>query len=282
MMRGLPGSGKTTYARKLMENNPGMVRVNKDDLRAMLHLKWSPKNEKITRMAEESIVYELLSEGIDVIVDDTNMLPRDKAKWVKNAELMCAEFFEKNIETSWEECVVNDFKRFGGDGYVGEHVIRDMAMRTGLMEEVDTVIFDIDGTLADCTHRQHYVQGEGKKDWSNFFKGMGEDTPRTEIIELLKQKDSEGNRIILVSGRPDDYREVTEKWLEDNGVDYFHLLMRKAGDSKPDTEVKKQILEKYFADRSKIKLVVDDRPSVIRMWRDEGLEVMDVGNGVEF
>ena len=58
--------------------------------------------------------------------------------------------------------------------------------------------------------------------------------------------------------------------------------MRRGTDKRPDTEVKKQILDTYFPDKSVIHTVIDDRPSVIRMWREQGLKVIDVGEGIEF
>jgi hypothetical protein len=58
--------------------------------------------------------------------------------------------------------------------------------------------------------------------------------------------------------------------------------MRNEFDHLPDVDFKRGILNKYFVDRSKILKIYDDRPSVIRMWREEGLDVVDVGNGVDF
>jgi hypothetical protein len=58
--------------------------------------------------------------------------------------------------------------------------------------------------------------------------------------------------------------------------------MRRADDMRDDTIVKKQMLDTYFPDTSKIEAVIDDRPPVIRMWRENGLNVIDVGKGIEF
>jgi hypothetical protein len=46
--------------------------------------------------------------------------------------------------------------------------------------------------------------------------------------------------------------------------------------------VKNQMLDTYFPDKNVIRAVIDDRPSVIRMWRENGLDVIDVGKGIEF
>lgn len=57
--------------------------------------------------------------------------------------------------------------------------------------------------------------------------------------------------------------------------------MRDAGDKREDTIVKSEIYDKYLKDLNIIN-IYDDRPSVIRMWRAKGLNVVDVGQGIEF
>ena len=72
MMKGLPGSGKSTLAKKMVEEE-GFVRVNKDDLRAMLHNgRYSKANEKMVLHLRDFIIIENLRKGYDVVVDDTN------------------------------------------------------------------------------------------------------------------------------------------------------------------------------------------------------------------
>lgn len=282
MLRGLPGSGKTHLAQEILSKNKNTVRVNKDDIRKMLHFNvFNLDNEELTKMAEKSIVYEMLSEGINVIVDDTNILPKDKSNWENVAEQMYSEFEEINIETDLFKCISNDNKRHGTDKHVGRSVIIDMAMRNGMIDEEDCVIFDMDGTIADCQHRVEYARGE-KKDWDKFFSLVHLDTPIKENVEILRQFVDNDIRVVIVSARSGKCREQTEKWLRDNNIPYFHLIMRNEFDRRPDVDVKRGILNKYFVDRSKILKIYDDRPSVIRMWREEGLDVVDVGNGVDF
>lgn len=88
--------------------------------------------------------------------------------------------------------------------------------------------------------------------------------------------------IVFVSGRPDTYKKETIEWLENNiGLAEYYLLMRQGHDSRDDTDVKRDIYKNYLIGKKIIK-VFDDRPRVIRMWREEGLEVVDVGSGIEF
>ena len=78
MLKGLPASGKSTWAKAKMAEHPGSCkRVNKDDLRAMLDLgKWSQDNEKFVLSVSRSIVDGALGHGKHVIVDDTNLAPK--------------------------------------------------------------------------------------------------------------------------------------------------------------------------------------------------------------
>ncbi len=142
-----------------------------------------------------------------------------------------------------------------------------------------TVVVDIDGTLADIAHRRHHIEGRRKK-WGKFFKEMDRDLPIPEVAAKVRAL-SQDHHIILVTGRPDDYREVTELWLKKHKIPYQQLYMRKAGDFRPDDIVKEEILARHL-NKEEIKLVIEDRPRVIRMWRRNGLEVEDVGDGVEF
>lgn len=141
------------------------------------------------------------------------------------------------------------------------------------------VIVDIDGTLADVDHRLHYIRGKRKK-WKKFFAQMSDDKPVEDVIAQVQELARDHN-IYVVSGRPDDYREVTVEWLKLHNVPYEALYMRKAGDFRPDDEVKQDILDAHF-DKANVALVIEDRPRVIRMWRKNGLKVQDVGSGVEF
>lgn len=145
--------------------------------------------------------------------------------------------------------------------------------------EKQTIIVDIDGTLADITHRRHHIEGKRKR-WGKFFEAMDKDLPIPEVAAKVRQL-SQHHTIILVSGRPDDYRPMTEDWLKKHKIPYQQLFMRQSGDFRPDDIVKQEILHKHLK-KEEIKLVIDDRPRVIRMWRENGLEVEDVGDGVEF
>lgn len=140
-------------------------------------------------------------------------------------------------------------------------------------------LWDLDGTLANLEHRLHFIK-QDKPDWDGFFKACGEDEAIQENIGLFQDLKTLGHVCWIVSGRSDAVRETTEAWLDANFVFHDKLFMRKAGDHRPDTQIKKEILDSFTqSDRSLIKGVFDDRASVVKMWRNEGLTCYQVADG---
>lgn len=282
-MSGLPASGKSTEAKAILKQGGNWVRLNRDLLRKMLHFDvWSPNNEGLTIDAIKRLARMYLTEGTSVVIDDTNLGDKHRQSWSGIAQECDAKFEVRTMDTGIDECIERDEKRENG---VGKHVIVQMALQYGLYPKPEKpfVLCDIDGTIADCSHRLHFVNGD-TKDWKSFFEAMGDDGPRIEVIDELMEYKSKGHEIIFVTARPEDYRKMTEAWIERafNGyTPHQTIIMRRSGDKRVDTEVKQDMLTHYFAKYS-IAVVFDDRPSVIRMWRENGLEVIDVGKGIEF
>lgn len=141
---------------------------------------------------------------------------------------------------------------------------------------VKTILCDIDGTLADVTHRRHFLDNG---DWKSFFEAMVDDPcilPVAEILEGMHRFDYE---IILCSGRPEDYREQTENWLRENGIWYDELHMRPSGDFRSDVIIKREMLHSFRKRDLDIFFVLDDRRSVVDFWRSEGLICLQCAPG---
>lgn len=138
-------------------------------------------------------------------------------------------------------------------------------------------ICDLDGTIADLSHRLHFIEGE-KKDWDGFFGAMGKDkliVPVAKLVRLLNKEFP----VIYVSGRPHKYQEDIFEWLGANDLPMGLLLNRADGDHRPDDKVKQEIYRKKIKPRFNIQFVLDDRDRVVEMWRNEGLLCLQVAKG---
>jgi hypothetical protein len=145
--------------------------------------------------------------------------------------------------------------------------------------EMKVIIFDIDGTVANCTHRQHHVQQKPRR-WDLFNKAIPLDTPHDDIIWLFKLLANEPDTVMLIaSGRGEDNRPETEVWLADNAINYKKLYMRRSKDSRPDNIVKKEILDQIRAEFGEPYMVFDDRNQVVNMWRENGVRCLQVAPG---
>lgn len=148
-----------------------------------------------------------------------------------------------------------------------------------------TVIFDLDGTLADIKERRTLATKEGGKiDWPKFFdpNNISLDKPNTPVIESFKALQKAGYRMVIFSGRSDATREETEKWLSKYEITYDKLLMRAGtGESMftPDDRLKEDWLNQEFPDKNQILCVYDDRDKVVNMWRRNGIACFQVAPG---
>jgi predicted kinase len=289
VLKGLPGCGKSTYAKSILESDPKAIRLNKDTMREMLHFGgYHGRNERYVVEAEY--------QEMTVVVDDTNLNPVHINYYKALSDEHGAEFDLVEFDTPVDDCIVRDKQReMAGERFVGADNIINMAYQFGfLKQEREMVVFDMDGTLTNLDHRRHLVKDlkEGEKpDWDKFFSQCDKDTPRPDVLADMKIAYQAGQEVVICSARPEDYRDKTEKWLEAHGAwtekdgekvpMYTRLIMRKHKDYRQDTIVKKEMLDKYL-DKTKIFRWYDDRPIVIRMLRENGINVVDVGNGEEF
>jgi len=141
------------------------------------------------------------------------------------------------------------------------------------------VIFDLDGTLADCEHRRHFIDDN---DWDGFYEACDKDEPIWPIVMLFWLLKDEGtHRIEIWSGRSDQVREKTVAWLmKYNLLDVINndikLLMRPAGDYQDDVALKIGWLQTEYLTPD---LIFDDRDKVVKMWREQGIRCLQVANG---
>lgn len=287
MLKGLPGSGKSTWAKQFVEQNPGWVRVNKDSLREMMGSYRSGKDEAIILKWRDNLIMSSLRSGKSVVVDDTNFHPKHEER-LKNMihgeqgledPLFICDFEVKFFDTSLEECIKNDLKR---PNSVGEKVIRKM-WRDYLYQKYEAppfdpalpnaLICDLDGTL--CLHNGRSPYDVDKCD--------------TDLLNLVTYKilwwwmESDARHIIFVSGREEKYRDKTEQWLEKHlsptVFKNVRLYMRPTGDFRKDDLVKEELYLKNIHGKYNVGFVMDDRNRVVDMWRRNGLTCLQVAEG---
>ena len=139
-------------------------------------------------------------------------------------------------------------------------------------------LFDLDGTLADITHRLPHIQ-KTPKDWDAFFADCPGDAPISHIIELAQDLMRAGAGVVFVSGRSDQVRAETLEWLYNHVGASRTLYMRKAGDHRPDHIIKGELLDQIVADGYEPIMAFDDRNQVVEMWRAKGIPCAQVADG---
>lgn len=133
-------------------------------------------------------------------------------------------------------------------------------------------VFDIDGVLADVSHRLHHVEAK-PRDWQAFFAGAALDAPLRPGIELLLELAS-SHELRYLTGRPERLRTVTRSWLAEQGLPGAELAMRGNRDFRPARIFKRERLLAWLDAGEQIAVVVDDDPQVVAMLREIDLPVV--------
>ncbi len=141
------------------------------------------------------------------------------------------------------------------------------------------IIFDIDGTLADQDHRQHFVKNK-PKDWKQYFDNIHLDTPKKDTFLMLKLLAESGQFTIECwTGRDESLREKTVQWLKDHQIYQYisKIQMRPVNNKIKDDILKKEWAKKVGVEN--IFLVFEDRDRVVKMWRSLKVNCFQVADG---
>lgn len=290
---GCPGSGKSTWAQEYCKTRPGWYVVNRDNIRVGLmgitarnEYKYSKGREKlVTEIMEDQILAIMAKESTNgVIVADTNLNEDRRSVFKIYSESNNWSYFEQVFDVPWLELLKRNTYR--GEGAVPLDVLRQMFWKfceyqkkpvyDGTPGKPKAVIFDVDGTLAKMVGRSPYD-----------LEKCDTDIVNPMVVELSKMYHKQGYTIIVVSGResgtaeePMKYYHMTRRWVEDfAGVPLEMQCQREHGDSRSDMIVKEEIFWNKIAPHYDVKLAVDDRNSVVEMWRRIGLECWQVAFG---
>ena len=135
------------------------------------------------------------------------------------------------------------------------------------------ILCDIDGTIANNDHRQHFLQG--KKDWDGFFSELINDEPIFPIINKVIKEHDAGKDIIFLTGRPERYRYSTTLWLKEYFNFKIDLVMRKNNDLRNKLIIKKDLLMQNF-NLDEIELIIDNDENLVTMWKELGINTLQV------
>lgn len=313
LLVGIPGSGKSTYAKQVVAKDPNnWARINNDDLRAMLNGSvWSAEYEKFITDTRNHLIRDALKRGKSVIVDNLNLNRRhfdDVCKIAKSVNTD-VQVYEKAFYVELDEAIARDAKR-EGKAKVGEEVIKKWWKESGktqfkfykprveiykgghgnMSQIVDApafdsklptaVLCDLDGTLA-------LIHGRSPYDASDCDI---KDLPNVPVIETILAHCAMNRHIIFCSGREDKYRPETIRFIEkycnvssdiDGTSDIipYQLFMRKTNDFRKDSLIKEEIYQNEIEGKYNVLCALDDRDQVVEYWRSKGLTCFQVAPG---
>lgn len=279
MLVGPAGAGKSTYARKLVD-----VTYINQDIQGREHL----------HLFDMAIL-----AGEDVVIDRMNFTKGQRSRYLDLAKKHGYHTTIVVLHESYETCLARCLERKGHETITEEkHARGALNMFYSKYERVEdgeadfveriwpsglkpmAIICDLDGTLCNVEHRLHFVRKpkEEKKDWAGFFRGIEGDSINAWCKEILAFSGSR-YRIVLCSGRPDNYKRETTNWLAKYGIVYDDLFMRLRNDSRQDNITKEVILDFEILTRYTPHYMIDDRQQVVDMWRKRGYTCLQCAHG---
>lgn len=297
MTIGISGSGKSTWAQKfaLIQKNDhqeNWVIIERDLIRQSICVEknipfswkhWNWKWEKeVSKIALQEIINAIEEPSVHgFIISDTNLNIKRRQYLIDKIKQYGVDSIElKVFDISFENACVNDqhrclsvgystiarqFEQFNQEFYGHDRYVPDPSLPR-------CFIFDIDGTLA-----HHYDQRSPYE-----YDQCDQDHPDEACTFIFKMMQAyqmyEKLDLIIVSGREDFVFQKTEQWLTEHECYYTHMYLRKTGDFRSDTIIKREIFDQYIRHQYYVMGVFDDRPTVCRMWRNLGLKVFQVAN----
>ena len=300
LTRGIPGSGKSTWAKSWVSEDPEhRIRFNWDDMRNMMGPYWVPSREPINKhilwAAVNSVAYN--DRPYDIVIDNMNLNPKDWKQyedWILNynnslnsEETNTQYVLEfKDFFTPIEECVKRDSMRINP---IGEKTIREIYNKyrhfiqtTNVEKYVNNlvkpdpdkpycVVIDMDSTMCFNTNKRPWYGKGAAEEMINDIENFGV----CETVWALMQE----YPIIVATGRDTSQEEVTRKWLSQHRIDPIKYYFRTEGDYRKGTEVKKEQIEKIMKDYN-ILVIFEDSEPIVQMYRDMGLTVLQPNKGI--
>ncbi|MDB4311950.1 AAA family ATPase [bacterium] len=293
MTVGCSASGKNTWVDEFVkthsgndinpENNPWVV-IERDVIRFTdivdnkgvkdwTKYKFTRARENRVTEIQDKMLEDAVANGQNVIICETNLNPKNRPQMVHKLSAMGFEVEFKEFEASLDELWKRDAQRAGGVGHLVIYKQYQQWLEyKGARKYVPnpdlpaTIVFDVDGTLAQ-------MNGRGPFDW----KRVGEDNPRTEIIDMLRGFYEAGYLVVIASGRDGVCAELTKHWLLVENAPWHDFFIRPEGNTEKDFVIKERMLWE-MATKYNIVAWVDDRPQVSNHLRLLGVNVIQVAD----
>lgn len=263
---GAPASGKSTYAKQMIAKNPNVVRLNRDDFRMSFFGKTilDGAEEKELTTVIKDVAYRYLNRGKSLVLDNTHC----NATTLSQVEIdygHLADIHYIPFDVPYKELLERNSKR---ENPVPEDVIERMAKsfyhingsfdfkvkpkreikkQSDKVIKLPIVVFDVDNTLALRGNRGIFDFAKSDKD---------------TVVESVRSMVFRPIRKMFVTGRPEEFREITLKWLQDNissAIDNSHLLMRVKGDNRKSRITKEDLYLKH----------IEPNYTVVEWWDDD-------------
>lgn len=150
-------------------------------------------------------------------------------------------------------------------------------------------IFDIDGTVADLTHRLPAITCDSPQ-WDDFYEACDKDDPISNVITTARKLLESGCELWFFTGRMNsgDVKKKTLTWLNKHVTHGFYnirglenrVVMRPPADYRADNIIKLEMLENMLEiDRNRLVATFDDRQRVVDMWRENNVQCFQVAEG---
>lgn len=282
---GSPGSGKSTVS-----NTYGHIRINQDEQGKDGHL----------------TVFKTALEGHhDILIDRMNFSKEQRERYLKPAREAGYKTKIIVLHENYDTCLERMKKRENHptikDEATAKKVLNFFFSKYERVEDSEAdeikriwpegnkplaIICDLDGTLCNIEHRLKFVHPESgqKKNWMAFQENLVNDTINDWCAEIITHLgyDCDGdpiNKIVLCSGRTNNYRTLTKNWLKENNMQYNNLFMRYNGDYRQDYIAKEILLDFEILTRYTPYFFIDDRQQVVDLWRKRGYVCLQCAPG---
>ena len=298
LTRGIPGSGKSTWAKAWVAESPETrIRLNWDDMRNMMGPYWVPSREPINKAmlwcAVNTAAY--CDKPYDIVIDNMNLNPKvwkEVEEWIETYNAshhakslnLCYVLYFKDFFIPIDECIRRDAMR---PNPIGEKTIKDIWRRykhfiqtTSVANYVDNllprdpdkpdcIVVDMDSTMCFNTNGRPWY-GEGSTE------AMINDIPNEGVVDLVK---SQSYPVVVCTGRNQAQLEVTEQWLRKHGIYPEMTFFRADNDYRKGVEVKAELMEEILKIYNVVAVFEDCEP-IVAKFREMGLTVLQPNKGI--